>query len=97
MPQGWPSAIVVSSNTQDSNHVMLVGKFEQSPENMAAYNVLSSVLTAKYMLPELRDRRGAYGASLRFDANGVTMVSSAAWASIRRSRCSAAQRRSSAQ
>ena len=37
---------------------------------------LSAVLTAKYMLPELRDRRGAYGASLRFDANGVTMVSS---------------------
>lgn len=76
MPQGWPSALVVSSNTQDSNHVMLVGKFEQTPENMAAYDVLSSVLTAKYMLPELRDRRGAYGASLRFDANGVTMVSS---------------------
>ena len=76
LPQGWPSALVVSSNTQDSNHVMLVGKFEQTPENMAAYNVLSSVLTAKYMLPELRDRRGAYGASLRFDANGVTMVSS---------------------
>lgn len=76
IPQGWPSAIVVSSNTQDSNHVMLVGKFEQTPENMAAYDVLSSVLTAKYMLPELRDRRGAYGASLRFDASGVTMVSS---------------------
>ena len=76
LPQGWPSALVVSSNTQDSNHVMLVGKFEQTPENMAAYDVLSSVLTAKYMLPELRDRRGAYGASLRFDANGVTMVSS---------------------
>ena len=76
LPQGWPSALVVSSNTQDSNHVMLVGKFEESPEDMAAYNVLSAVLTAKYMLPELRDRRGAYGASLRFDKNGVTMVSS---------------------
>lgn len=76
LPQGWPSALVVSSNTQDSNHVMLVGQFDETPENMAAYTVLGSVLTAKYMLPELRDRRGAYGASLRFDANGVTMVSS---------------------
>lgn len=76
LPQGWPSALVVSSNTQDSNHVMLVGQFDETPENMAAYTVLGSVLAAKYMLPELRDRRGAYGASLRFDANGVTMVSS---------------------
>ena len=36
LPQGWPSALVVSSNTQDSNHVMLVGKFEQTPENVAS-------------------------------------------------------------
>ena len=76
IPAGWSSALVVSSNTQDSNHVMLVGKFEQTPENMAVYDVLSSVLTAKYMLPELRDRRGAYGAGLRFEPSGVTMVSS---------------------
>ena len=72
LPQGWPSALVVSSNTQDSNHVMLVGQFDETPENMAAYTVLGSVLTAKYMLPELRDRRGAYGASLRFDAVSYT-------------------------
>ena len=43
---------------------------------MAVYDVLGPLLTAKYMLPELRDKRGAYGASLLFDANGVTMVSS---------------------
>ena len=76
LPQGWPSALVISSNTQASNHVMLVGAFEQKPESMAVYDVLGAVLTAKYMLPELRDRRGAYGATLRFEPNGVTMVSS---------------------
>ena len=76
LPQGWPSALVISSNTQASNHVMLVGAFENRPDNMAVYDVLGAVLTAKYMLPELRDRRGAYGAGLRFDLNGVTMVSS---------------------
>lgn len=73
---GWPSALVVSSNTQDANHVMLTGQFRTPPENMAVYDVLGPLLTAKYMLPELRDKRGAYGASLLFDANGVTMVSS---------------------
>ena len=76
LPQGWPSALVISSNTQASNHVMLVGAFENKPDNMAVYDVLSAALTAKYMLPELRDRRGAYGAGLRFEPNGVTMVSS---------------------
>lgn len=76
LPQGWPSALVISSNTQASNHVMLVGAFENKPDNMAVYDVLSAALTAKYMLPELRDRRGAYGATLRFEPNGVTMVSS---------------------
>ncbi len=76
LPQGWPSALVISSNTQASNHVMLVGAFEKRPDNMAVYDVLSAALTAKYMLPELRDRRGAYGAGLRFEPNGVTMVSS---------------------
>lgn len=76
LPQGWPSALVISSNTQASNHVMLVGAFERKPDNMAVYDVLSAALTAKYMLPELRDRRGAYGATLRFEPNGVTMVSS---------------------
>ena len=76
LPQGWPSALVISSNTQASNHVMLVGAFENKPDNMAVYDVLSAALTAKYMLPELRDRRGAYGATMRFEPNGVTMVSS---------------------
>ncbi len=76
LPQGWPSALVISSNTQASNHVMLVGAFENRPDSMAVYDVLGAVLTAKYMLPELRDRRGAYGATLRFEPNGVTMVSS---------------------
>lgn len=76
LPQSWPSALVISSNTQASNHVMLVGAFENKPDNMAVYDVLSAALTAKYMLPELRDRRGAYGAGLRFEPNGVTMVSS---------------------
>ncbi|WP_125114909.1 S-layer homology domain-containing protein [Agathobaculum sp. Marseille-P7918] len=76
LPQGWPSALVISTNTQASNHVMLVGAFENKPDNMAVYDVLSAALTAKYMLPELRDRRGAYGAGLRFEPNGVTMVSS---------------------
>ena len=76
LPQGWPSALVISSNTQASNHVMLVGAFENKPDNMAVYDVLSAALTAKYMLPELRDRRGAYGAGVRFEPNGVTMVSS---------------------
>lgn len=76
LPQGWPSALVVSSNTQASNHVMLLGAFENRPDSMAVYDVLGATLTAKYMLPELRDRRGAYGTGLRFDLNGVTMVSS---------------------
>lgn len=51
LPQGWLSALVVSSNTQASNHVILVGAFEQKPGSMAVYDVLGAVLTAKYMLP----------------------------------------------
>ncbi|WP_281693327.1 S-layer homology domain-containing protein [Agathobaculum desmolans] len=70
---GWPSALVVTRGTQDANHVMMTGAFAKIPENMAVYDVLAPVLTAKYILPELRDRRGAYGAGLRFDAAGVTV------------------------
>lgn len=35
LPQGWPSALVLSSNTRASNHVMLVGAFGKKPDNMA--------------------------------------------------------------
>ncbi|MDY3619399.1 S-layer homology domain-containing protein [Agathobaculum sp.] len=71
LPGGWPSALVVSSGTQDSNHVMLTGSFDM-PENTAALRVLGSVLSAKYALPELRDKRGAYGTNVSFSETDVT-------------------------
>lgn len=71
LPGGWPSALVVSSGTQDSNHVLLTGSFAM-PENTAPLRVLGAVMTAKYALPELRDKRGAYGAGVRFSETDVT-------------------------
>lgn len=71
LPGGWPSALVVSGGAQDSNHVMLNGVFE-TPPDAAVLRVACAVLAAKYLLPELRDKRGAYGAGVRAGEDGVT-------------------------
>lgn len=73
LPGFWPSALVVATGTQDGNHVMIDGVYEE-PVDLATLRVLGSVLGSKYMLPELRDKRGAYGANVRFDQDGMTMA-----------------------
>ncbi|MDO4270300.1 MAG: S-layer homology domain-containing protein [Eubacteriales bacterium] len=76
LPGGWPSALVVSSGAQDANHVMVTGFLEGRQADFAALRVLGAVMGAKYLLPELRDKRGAYGANCRFDETGVTFACS---------------------
>lgn len=73
LPGGWPSALVVSNGTQDDNHVMIDGVYD-GPVDDAVLRVLGSVLGAKYLMPELRDKRGAYGTNISFDAHGMTMA-----------------------
>jgi len=60
LPMGWSSALVVSSGSMDSNHVMLTA--QTGDYNSSVLEVLGRIISAKYLLPELRDRRGAYGA-----------------------------------
>ena len=74
LPGGWPSALVVCSNAQDSTHVMQFISWSDE-QDMAALRVLAKVLKAKYLLPELRDRLGAYGANISVEAEHFSFSS----------------------
>ncbi len=71
LPAGWPSALIVSSGSMDSNHVMMSAQLH-GEKDTATLKILGSVLSAKYILPELRDKYGAYGATCRFDESEMT-------------------------
>lgn len=70
---GAPSALVVSSGTQDSNHVMLRGELPREADR-AVLRVMAGVLTSKYVLPVLRDSRGAYGAGVNLDTSALVFA-----------------------
>ncbi len=72
LPSGWDSAAIITP-LQDANHFMLSGNLsDTSYAYSGKMNIIGGVLSAKYILPEMRGKYGAYGASVAIDQTGMT-------------------------
>ncbi len=72
LPVGYNSAAIIT-DLPDATHFMLSGNYAESGYAYSGkMDILGKVLTAKYILPVLRGRYGAYGAGVYFDAAGMT-------------------------
>ena len=72
LPAGYNSAAVIS-DLPDATHFMLSGNYGESGYQYSGkMDILGKILTSKYVNPTLRGRYGAYGASVFFDATGMT-------------------------
>lgn len=64
---GYPSAAVVSKQKEDVSHIMLSGYFGGTGYIYSGkMEVMAQLVTANYLIPELRGRLGAYGAGMNF-------------------------------
>lgn len=70
LPVGPESAATITSR-KGFSHMMLAGRYEKG-EYSGKLSVLGSVLTAKYILPEMREKYGAYGANVTFYDDGMS-------------------------
>lgn len=72
LPAGYPSAATITRMT-DANHFMLSGNIKETGYSYSGKMwVAGNVLTANYLLPTMRGKYGAYGASIAIDPSGLT-------------------------
>ncbi len=70
LPLGYNSAVTITP-LSDANHFMMAGTYDYA-EYSGKLRVLGNVLTQNYVLPTLRGKYGAYGASINFYENYMT-------------------------
>lgn len=70
LPIGYPSAATISE-VADNRHFMITAYYDKAQAS-GKLEVLGKVLAAKYLLPVMRGKHGAYGAGISFYESSMT-------------------------